>query len=154
MLTPDQQKTAFRVPLLALGFLVRPEHRARKPTGMESLSESACFHRLHSLLWTLSDPDVLALLSHDERAAVAAFTQVFESLPWRVIEAHPHISELPGDDLSPLLPSGERLLRVLEARTTWSGPFGWLRRLFKPFRWRSPKGQESCGGASAAEVRG
>jgi hypothetical protein len=55
------------------------------------------------------------LLSDEERAALAEFTRVFESLPWRVIEAHPHISELPGDDLSPLLPAGKRLLSLLEA---------------------------------------
>jgi hypothetical protein len=134
MLTPDQQNAAFHIPLLPLGFLVRPQNRATKPTGMESFSESACFHRLHSLCWTLRDPDAVTLLSHDERAAVAEFTQIFESLPWRVIEAHPHISELPGDDLSPLLPSGERLLRMLEARNSRSGPFAWLRRLFEPFR--------------------
>ena len=134
MLTPDQQDAAFRAPLLPLGFLVRPKHRAKKPTGMEAFSESACFHRLHSLCFFPLRDYAAALLSDDERAAVEEFTQVFESLPWRVIESHPHICELPGDDLSPLLPSGERLLRMLEARSTSSGPLRWLRRLFEPFR--------------------
>ena len=134
MLTPDQQKVVLLPPLLPLRFLVRPEHRAKKPTGMESYSESACFHRLHDLLWTLREPDAVALLSDDERVILAEFTRVFESLPWRLIEAHPHISELPGDDLSPLLPTGARLLQMLEARTARSGRFAWLRRLFRLFR--------------------
>jgi hypothetical protein len=117
MLTPNQQKTALLAPCLPLSFLVRPEPRAKKPTGMESFSESACFHRLHNLFWTLNDAEAVALLSDDERAALAEFSRVFESLPWRVIVAHPHISELPSDDLSPLVPAGERLLRMLETRT-------------------------------------
>jgi|SRR5688572_2671260 len=133
MLTSDQQERAFLPPLMPLRFLVRPERRAQKPAGMESFSESACFHRLHSLAWTFHDADAAALLSRDERATLEEFTQVFESLPWRVIGAHPHISELPGDDLSPLLPTGERLLQILEARTTRSGRFAWLRRLFGLF---------------------
>jgi len=134
MLTSNQQKTALIAPLLPLRFLVRPERRAKKPTGMESLSESACFHRLHDLLWTLRDADAVALLSEDERAALVEFTRVFQSLPWRVIEAHPHISELPGDDLSPLLPAGERLLGMLEARTASSQRFARLRQLSGLFR--------------------
>jgi hypothetical protein len=84
---------------------------------MESFSESACFHRLFGLFWTLRDADATALLSDEERAAKEEFTRVFESLQWRVIQAHPHISELPDDDLTPLLASGERLLQLLEAQT-------------------------------------
>ena len=121
-------------PCLPLAFLVRPERRAQKPTGMESFSESACFHRLHDLFWTFRDAPAVALLSDDERSVLAEFTRVFESLPWRVIPDHPHISELPGDDLSPLLPSGERLLQMLEARTADSRRFAWLRQLFRAFR--------------------
>jgi hypothetical protein len=133
MLTTEQQKIALSAPLLPLRFLLLPEHRANKPSGMESFSESACFHRLYDLLWTLREKDVVAILSDEERAALADFTRVFESLPWRVIEASPHISELPDDDLSPLLPTGDKLLRMIEARTEGSERFAWLRRLFGRF---------------------
>lgn len=129
MLTPEQKKLVFLGPLVPLRFLVRPECRAKKPGGMERCSQSACFHRLHSCFWTLRDSDAVALLSADERLVLAEFTRVFDSLRWRVIETHPHVSELPDDDLSPLLPAGEKLLQMLEARTVRSGPFAWLRRL-------------------------
>lgn len=121
-------------PCLPLRFLVRPERRAKKPSGMEGFSESACFHRLFDLFWTFRDVPAVALLSDEERSVLAEFTRVFESLAWRVITGHPHISELPGDDLSPLLPSGARLLQMLEARTADSRRFGWLRQLFRAFR--------------------
>jgi hypothetical protein len=130
MLTHNQRETALVAPCLPLKFLVRPERRAKKPSGMESFSESACFFRLHDLLWTLRDAEAVALLSDDERAALEEFNRAFQSLPWRVIEAHPHISELPDDDLSPLLPTGARLLGLLEARAARFRRYGWLRRLF------------------------
>jgi hypothetical protein len=133
MLTPEEQKMALLAPCLPLAFLVRPERRAQKPTGMEGFSESACFHRLHDLFWTLREAPVFALLSDEERTVLAEFTRVFEMLPWRVVPDHSHISELPGDDLSPLLPSGERLLQMLEARTEDSRHFAWLRKLFRAF---------------------
>jgi len=60
----------------------------------------------------------MELLSDEERAALAEFNRVFKSLPWRVIEAHPHISELADDDLSPLMETGQRLLGMLEAHST------------------------------------
>ena len=117
MLTAEEQKMTLLAPCLPLAFLVRADRRAQKPTGMESFSDSACFHRWHALFWTFRDASAVALLSDPERAVLAEFTRVFESLPWRVIVDHPHISELPDDDLSTLLPSGERLLQLLEART-------------------------------------
>ena len=127
MLTSETQKAAILAPCLPLRFLVVPERRAEKPKGMESFSTSACFHRLHDLFWTFRDAEAAALLSAEERSALAEFNQVFDSLPWRVIDSHPHISELPGDDLSPLLPAGERLLRMLEARSAPRG-FGAILR--------------------------
>ena len=134
MLTPEQQKLALETPCLTLRFLVQAERRAKKRTGMESCSESACFHRLHDIFWPLGDAETVALLTDDERAALTEFNRVFTSLPWRVIEAHPHISELPDDDLSPLIPAGERLLRLLEARASRRHRSGWLRRLPGLFR--------------------
>jgi hypothetical protein len=130
MLTPDQQKSALLAPCLPLSFLVRPAGRDKSLNGMEGFSDSACFHRLHDLFWTLRDAEAAALLNAEERAAAAEFNRIFQSLRWRVIEAHPHISELPDDNLSPLVPAGDKLLRMLEARTARPRRFRWLRRLF------------------------
>jgi hypothetical protein len=116
MLTPDEQKMTLLAPCLPLRFLVLPEFRSKKPTGMESYSESACFYRLRDLFWTLRDPKATALLNEEEREALREFDSVFNSLPWRVIEAHQHVSELVDDDLTPLLPSATRLLDLLELR--------------------------------------
>lgn len=74
MYSPHQRDRILVAPLLPLMFLVRPEHRANKPTGMEHFSESACFHRFYDLLWTLREPDAVALLNHTELAALAEFT--------------------------------------------------------------------------------
>jgi hypothetical protein len=102
---------------------------------MESFSESAAFHRLHDLLWTLGEPEVVELLTDEEKSALAAFNRVFASLPWRVIESHPQISELPDDDLSLLVPVGERLLGLLEARRQPPRQVGWLGKVLGRFGW-------------------
>ena len=129
MLTPEQQMAYLTAPCLALNFLVRPEQRDKKLNGMEEFSDSACFNRLYHLFWTFHDAEPAALLNSEERAALIEFNRVFRSLPWQVIEAHPHISELPNNDLSPLIPAGEKLLRLLETRTARMQRFGWLNRL-------------------------
>ena len=114
-LSPDQQLAALRAPQAPLGFLIDPVRRTQRPGGFEEFSDSAVFHRLHDLLWTLGEPPVWALLEDAEKAALAEFDEAFNSLPWRVIESHPHISELADDDLTPLIPAGARLYHLLEA---------------------------------------
>ena len=133
MLSPDQQWNALRAPCGPLGFLVRPERRAKRTTGLESLSDSACFHRLYDLCWTLRDPEALALLTAEERAAVEEFENIFQSLPWQPVASLPHMSELQDDDLSPLIPVGERLLRLLEAHAKPQARPKWWHRLVKRF---------------------
>jgi hypothetical protein len=108
-------------PCIPLRFLVDPQYRAKKPGGMERFSESACFYRLHDLFWTVRQPGAIALLSTDSRAALDEFNQVFESLPWQVIESHPHISELPSDDLLPLVAVGKTLYKALQAEAARFG---------------------------------
>jgi hypothetical protein len=129
-LNADEQKQCLRASCMPLAFLVVPERRAQKPSGMEAYSESACFHRLRDCFWCVGEPMMAPFLSAEQSAALAEFERVYQSLPWRVIEAHPHISELPGDDLSPLMPAGERLLRLIEPQTHRHSRFHWLRRLF------------------------
>jgi hypothetical protein len=81
----------------------------------------------------LREADALALLSDDERLVVHEFDRLFDSMPWRVIASHPHVSELPDDDLTPLIPAGEKLMRMLE-QAARRQRFGWLRRLFRFFK--------------------
>jgi hypothetical protein len=110
----EKRRVSLSVPCLVLQFLLSPQPRKKQP-GMEEFSESANLHRLHSLLWTFQDNYAANLLSECDRSVLKAFEQAFASLPWQPIESHPHISELAGDDLSPLIEPGKRLLSVLDA---------------------------------------
>ena len=105
-------------PWSVLKFLVQPSerHSRRIGSGMASFSDSAIFHRLRDLVWTLGESQVIALLNAEEITALADFNEAFDSLPWRKVEGYPHISELPDDDLSPLEPTGKRLFYLLDAR--------------------------------------
>jgi hypothetical protein len=119
-LSTDQQRMALGGTLFPLQFLVNPSWRQTVRDGnreLAKLGDSAMFHRFHDLFWTLREPEVVALLTEEERAALVEFNAVFSKLPWREIEGRSHINKLPDDDLSPLAPSGERLYRLLEART-------------------------------------
>jgi hypothetical protein len=117
MLSEEQIRAAFVGPCLSLNFLVRPELRDSNRREFEGFSDSAIFHRLHGLCWTLQEPEIVSLLTLDEKNVLAAFNNAFDCLPWRPIESHPHISELPGDDLSTLMPLALELLQLLERRT-------------------------------------
>ena len=66
-------------PCLPLRFLVRPERRAKKPSGMEGFSESACFHRLFDLFWTFRDVPAVALLSDEERSVSSSLSSCIGS---------------------------------------------------------------------------
>ena len=113
-MTLDERNKCLGASCIPLAFLVRPERRAQKPSGMEQFSESACFHRLHDLFWCVGEPQMAPFLTPVQERALAEFDRAYGSLPWRVVEAHPHISELPDDDLSPLVSPGRRLLKLIE----------------------------------------
>jgi hypothetical protein len=81
---------------------------------MEQFSESACFHRLHDLFWCIREPQMAPFLTPAQERALAEFDRLYRSLPWRVIAAHSHISEVLDDDLSPLVAPGLRLLELIE----------------------------------------
>lgn len=115
---------------IVLRFLTCSDRRSLTPMGLEALSESACLHRLYDLLWFFRDSEGLQMLNKRERIVAAEFTQLFESLPWRPIEATPHISELPGNDFSRLIPVASRLLPMLESSERFAG----LRRFGRCFR--------------------
>jgi hypothetical protein len=116
-------------PCASLRLLVPPERLGPKADGWEPFPRSAHFHRIHGLTYHLVRlPEVAPLLGADGRAAVAAFDAAYDALPWRPLASHPHMSELPGDDLSPLFPAGRRLLRVLERRRRRLARRAWFRR--------------------------
>ena len=56
------------------------------------------FHRRMDLLFTLREPEAVAMLTPEEKECLKDFNAVFESLPWQPIESHPHISEVPDGD--------------------------------------------------------
>jgi hypothetical protein len=116
MHTLEQKKQMVLAPCLPLRFLVQAGSREVSRRQMPGMSDSAVFHRLHSLLWTLREPEAIELLSENEQEILARFTRVFESLPWRVIPAYPHISELPDNDLTPLIPTGAQLFDLLQQK--------------------------------------
>ncbi len=114
MLNPEEQRhrehlmDSYGMPLAYLAY-----RRASRLNGMEAYSASACFHRLRDLCWPREAPETAPFLSQEQRTALIAFEEIYHSLPWRPIADHPHISELPGDDLSPLVPAGKLLLRLV-----------------------------------------
>src|SRR5262249_9829928 len=134
MLTSDQNRAAGVVPCLPLAFLVRPETRTAPREQMAGFSDSAIFHRWMNLFWTLREPEAVALLTPEEKGYLSEFHAVFESLPWRPLESHPHISEVTPDELPRLLPSATRLLDSLERGTRPSFLQRWWRRGLAFFR--------------------
>src|SRR5262245_55754280 len=133
-LTSEQKQAAISGPCFPLRFLVRPESRTAAREQMKGISDSAIFHRWMDLFWTFREPEAAALLTPTEKGCLLEFHAVFESLPWRPLESHPHISALPDDDLSPLLPAGTRLLQLLEKRTKPSLLKRWWRKMISIFR--------------------
>ncbi len=109
-------------------FLVHPESRAVTRQQMEGFSDSAVFHRWMDLVWTLKEPEVIALLTPVEKEYLAEFNAVSESLCWLPIKSHPHISEVADEDLSKLVPSATRLLESLESRTRPPALHSWWRK--------------------------
>jgi len=117
-LTSEQKHIALAAPCIPLRFLVRPECRTGPRQQMAGFSDSAIFHRWMDLFWTLREPEAIALLTAEEKEYLTEFTGVWESLPWRPLESHPHICEVFDEDLAKLLPSATRLLESLERRTS------------------------------------
>src|ERR1700690_1890366 len=81
MLTAEQKKQTLLAPCIPLRFLLQPETREPLRHQMKEVSDSARFHRLHDLFWTMRDVEVVALLSEDEQRVLASFTRIFQSLP-------------------------------------------------------------------------
>jgi hypothetical protein len=114
MMSDYDQRSALRGPCGALGFLLELHSRDLYRRGMPGLRDSAVFFRLWDLLNTLREPDVLAVLNDEQRRTARAFELAMAWLPWQMISSHPHISELPDDDLTPLMDVGRRLYDCLD----------------------------------------
>src|SRR5262245_30927464 len=123
----ERERRTLMGPAFAVAFLVGPKPR-QKQTGMEDFSDSAIFHRLHSTLWTFTDPSAVNLLGANDRQTLHDFERIFAALPWQPMESHPHISQLANDDLTPLVEPGRKLLAVLNARIKPQQKKSWLWR--------------------------
>jgi hypothetical protein len=116
VLTSEQKRLTLLGPCFPLRFLVRVESRSNTRENMKGFSDSAIFHRYMDLFWTFHEPEAIDLLTSEEMGHLTEFTAAFAALPWRPIASHPEFSKLADDDLSTLLPSGTRLLKLLEKR--------------------------------------
>ena len=132
-LTPEQVRSSTLGACIPLRFLFRPKHRGVSRSQLPGFEDSAIFHRLWSL-FGLVDPAVRPHLSTMETEALDAFMQRFEELPWEPISGHPHISQLPDNDLSPLIDLGRSLHNHLIRRQKF--PF-WRRIANKLRGWQT-----------------
>lgn len=117
-LTPSQLESVFKGARFALRFLLNEECRENPRKQMAGFSDAAIFHRWMSLCWGLDEPDVLAMLDPEEQTTVTTFKALFSALPWKQIDTHPFISDLPkkGEELVGLLPAAKDLYQLLERR--------------------------------------
>src|SRR4051812_30699955 len=115
-MTQEEIKLSLTAPQLPLGFLLELHSRDTNRSQMPGCKDSAVFFRLWDLFDTMREPTVLAELTPEQRAAADSFHAVMLRLPWRVLPEHPHISELPNDDLSPLIEPGKRLFSALSGK--------------------------------------
>ncbi len=117
-LTPEQLDTARHGACFALRFLVDEECRQNARKQMVGFSDAAIFHRRMGLTWALDEPDVLAVLSPEERTKASALKATFDALPWIPIDTHPSISDLPEEteELAKLIPEAKELLELLQIR--------------------------------------
>src|SRR5688572_24928429 len=88
---------------------------------MKEVSGSAYVFRTFDLVFgVLREPAVIERLTEEERRDLLAFTAAFDRLPWKPLEAHPHISALADDRLDCLVSLARRLDRRLWLRTSSS----------------------------------
>jgi hypothetical protein len=102
---------------LPVRLLLEPE-RITTRTQMKEVSASAYVFRMFELFFSqLRNPAVAERFEEEELQALQEFLRVFDSLPWRPLPAHPHISELNDDDISSLIQPAKKLDRYLWLRT-------------------------------------
>ncbi|MEM7602159.1 MAG: hypothetical protein AAF357_12180 [Verrucomicrobiota bacterium] len=102
---------------LPIRLLLEPNRIAARPQ-MKEASASAYVHRMFDLFFfQLRDPAIIERFEEEERRDIRAFVSAFDSLPWRPLSSHPHISELESDDLSSLIPFVKKVDRRLWLRT-------------------------------------
>jgi len=102
---------------LPVRLLLEPE-RITTRTQMKEVSASAYVFRMFELFFfQLRDPAVAERFEEEERLDLQEFLRVFDSLPWRPLPSHPHISELEDDDISSLIQPAKKLDRHLWLRT-------------------------------------
>jgi hypothetical protein len=102
---------------LPLRLLLEPQRIADRPQ-MKEVSASAYVFRMFELFFfQLRDPALVERFSEKERQALHEFLVTFDSLPWRPLSSHPHISELTDDNFSSLVQPAKKLDRQFRLRT-------------------------------------
>jgi hypothetical protein len=102
---------------IPLQLLIEP-YRVSERTQMKDVRSSAYIYRMFDLFFfNLRDPAVVGRLEDKEKMAIQEFTQIFDALPWSPLPTHPHISELPNEDLGMLRSSAKKIDRYLWLRT-------------------------------------
>ena len=112
MLSPEEIELSLLAPRLPLSFLLELHNRDVNRKG-SNLPDSAIFYRLWVLFDCLREPDVVAALDEEQKAADADFRAAMQSLRWRVVSIDPDIKQLEQEDLEPLKPAGRRLFDAL-----------------------------------------
>lgn len=120
----------------------------RKAINKFPLSDTAYVHRMFSLFFALESQPIKDALTDEENADLNAFLVEFKKLEWKVIDTHPHISEL--DDVSVLARIREAAKRLdyRLARRTSNDPVSIGFRLMRGWRVLEPKRPTSTSEAS------
>jgi hypothetical protein len=95
---------------------------------MVEVSGSAYVFRMFDLIFPLRSAGVREGLIAKEKTALDDFSAMYEALPWRPLALYPHISELPDEDFSTVIPAAKRLDELLALRTG-RGPVSMCHRL-------------------------
>ena len=115
-MTPEEKELSLTAPQLPLSFLLELHPRETNRRQMPGCKDSAIFFRLWDLFDCLREPSVINELTPEQRAAADAFHDAMNRLPWRALPEYPHVSELPDDDLTPLIEPGKRLFSALSGK--------------------------------------
>jgi hypothetical protein len=117
--------------------LILDAQKVRSRDQMRDVSESAYIFRMFELFFSLRHPEIITRLTGPEKTAVVEFISAYDALPWQLLPAHPHISELHNNDIQALASSAKKLSHRLWLRTG-SGIYPVLYRVIKGWRILEP----------------
>lgn len=101
-------------PCAALRFFDSFLVRRRMRRGMPGFPDSAVFFRHWDLFDTTREPECVALVTEEEKGAVADFRAAFDRLEWRAITGADHIKQTDEREFRKLKRPALRLLTLLK----------------------------------------